>query len=126
MDASTYLEKAQPMKQIITLIAAIMIALRGHSAQASIKDEQRCNQAINQTAIYLKEQASFPVEAEALKKRSRADVERMIDLSNRIIEQCEIIISHCQLNREMTEGIVDLMIDNKDKAEKLSSDTHKQ
>jgi hypothetical protein len=111
------------MKKITTLTAVMTITFNSYAGQATAGDERKCNTAINKTVAYLRERSELPIDIESLNKYSRTDAEQRIEISHRIIEQGEIIITHCDLNREMTEGIVDLIIGNKDMVERLSRPT---
>ncbi len=82
--------------------------------------EQSCNNAINKTATYLRIQSTMSYEPDNRQEFSRDKAEVMIHVAQNIIDESEHIIALCDLDHEMTEGAVNLIIDNQAKIERLN------
>jgi hypothetical protein len=105
------------MKQLIPIVALFITPYTVYA------DSQRqCNIALDKTATYLRSQSAITDRLDNSKKPSRAEIEAQIRTSQNIIDVSKRVLSLCELDQEMTEGIVDLIIDNKEKLKKIAYD----
>ncbi len=106
-------------KQLIPLAVLLIIPLNAYAGKV-----RECNIALDKTATYLRSQSAITDKSDNMKSLSRCEIEEMISTAQNIINEGERIITLCDLDQEMTEGVVNLIIDNKTKLKQLANDVN--
>ena len=103
------------MKQLVIIAALLVVPLNAYADK-----KQECNIAIDKIASYLRSQSAVIDKTDNIKDLSRDEIEAMIAKAQNIVDEGERMINLCDLDQEMTEGVIDLIINNKAKIEKLT------
>lgn len=79
-----------------------------------------CKASIDSIATLLRNQSMLSIKTHGTDNFTKNEIEIMMSTSKTIINESKIILEACKLDREMTEGVIDVIINNTSNIEQLT------